>query len=308
MLVAMTGTTGYVGSSIVRKLRRRDHEVRALVRRPERAGPLSDLGVEVVAGDLGDARALRQLVEGAGAVVHLVGIIAVAQGQTFESVHVAGTEAILAAAREKGVGLVAHMSALGARSDPGATAYHRTKWRAEEAVRRSGLAHAILRPSIIAGPGNVPLEMMVRMIRLSPAVPVIGDGRYAMQPVWIGDVAEAVALVLERGDLRGTFDLGGPERLTYHQVLDRLEAALGVHRPRIPVPVAMARLAAAAGTLLPGLAPITADQLQMLLEGSVTADNALPTRFGVTPRPFADVAREICAPFAPRPAAGEGRS
>ena len=305
MLVAITGATGYVGSSIVRKLRRRDHEIRALVRTPERAGRLGDLGVELVAGDLADPDALRRLTSGAGAVVHLVGIIVEAgRGQTFESVHVGGTEALLAAARERGVPLMLHMSALGARGDRDATVYHRTKWRAEEAVRRSGLAHAILRPSLIAGPGNAPLGMMVQMIRLSPVVPVIGDGRYEMQPVWIDDVAEAFALALERDDLRGTFDLGGPERLTYHQILDRLESALGVRRPRIPVPVAMARLAAAAGALLPGLAPITSDQLHMLLEGSVTAENALAARFGVRPRPFAEVAREICAPYVARPAGG----
>jgi uncharacterized protein YbjT (DUF2867 family) len=297
MRIAMTGATGYVGAEVVRRLLRRDHEVRALVRRPERAGKLGDLGVELVAGDLDSPAALRALVEGMSAVVHLVGIIVESGPRSYDAVHVRGTQALLAAAGEAGVPLFAHMSALGARGDAAATKYHRTKWQAEEAVRASGLPHVIVRPSLIAGPGNAALGTVVNLIRFSPVLPVIGDGRYQLQPVWIGDVAEAFALALERPGLRGTFDLGGAERLTYHRVLDHLEAALGVRRRRVSVPVGIARFAAVAGTALPNLAPITPDQLQMLLEGNATADNAIESRFGVRPRPFAEVAREICAPY-----------
>jgi uncharacterized protein YbjT (DUF2867 family) len=301
MLIALTGATGYVGSRVVRKLLRREHEVRALVRRPERAGPLADLGVQLVAGDLRDAGALEALAAGAGAVVHLVGIIVEARGQTFAAVHVTGTRSLLAAATHAGVPLMVHMSALGARAEAGATQYHQTKWQAEEAVRASGLPHVILRPSLIAGPGNAALKTMVDMIRLSPVVPVIGNGRYELQPVWVEDVAEAFALALERPDVRGTFDIAGPERLSYHQLLDQLETALGVHRRRVAVPVGMVRFAAAAGAGLPNLAPITPAQLQMLLEGNTTDRNALEASFGVRPRPFAEVAGEICAPYAARP-------
>ncbi len=303
MRIAMTGATGYVGRHVASRLLRREHGVRALVRSPGRAGPLADRGVELVAGDLADAGALGSLVEGADAVVHLVGIIAESGRQTYDAVHLRGTEALLGAAREARTPLFVLMSALGARGSPEATRYHRTKWQAEEAVRASGLAHAILRPSVIAGPGNAAIRMMVDMIRLLPVVPVIGDGRYAMQPIWVEDVAEIVARILERDDLRGSFDLAGPERLTYHQVLDRLEDALGVKRRRISVPVGVARFAALAGTALPNLAPITSDQLQMLLEGAATESSATGTRFGLQPRPFAEVAREICSPWAARPPA-----
>ena len=298
MRIAMTGVTGYVGSEILGKLLRRDHDVRALVRHPERAGPLADRGVELVSGALGDPAALRALVDGASAVVHLVGIIAESGAQTFEAVHVRGTQALVAAARDAGVPLFVQMSALGARGDAAATAYHRTKWQGEEIVRASGLPHVIVRPSLVAGPGNAVLGIMVNMIRFSPILPVIGNGRYELQPVWIGDVAESFALALERPDLRGSFDIGGAERLTYHQVLDHLEAALGVQRRRVSVPVGIARFAAMAGTALPHLAPITPEQLQMLLEGNTTPDNALQTRFGIQPKAFAEVAHELCAPYA----------
>ncbi len=302
MLIALTGATGFLGPWVVRKLLRREHELRALVRRPERAGTLGDLGVHVVAGDVRDADTLPALVEGVDAIVHLAAIILETGGQTFETVHVAGTQSLIAAAKDAGVRLLVHMSALGARGATEATRYHRTKWRAEESVRASGLPQVILRPSLIAGPGSVPLGRMLDMIRLSPVVPVIGDGRYELQPVAAEDVAEAVALALERPDLRGTFDIAGPERLSYHQMLDQLEAALGVRRRRVAVPVGVARFAAAAGTALPNLAPITSEQLQMLLEGSTTDRNALEAPFGVPPRRFVEVAEELCAPYAARPA------
>ena len=303
MIVALTGATGFVGGAVLRRLLRREHQVRVLARNPDRAGQLRDYGaVELVAGDLGDEAALRALVAGAEAVVHLVGIIAPRGRQTFERVHVEGTASLAAAARTAGVSRFLHMSALGARADATATAYHRTKAAGEEAVRRNMPGHVILRPSLIAGPGNVPLRMMINIVRLAPVVPVIGDGRYRMQPVWLEDVAEAFALAVEREDLSGTFDIAGPEPLTWHAMLDRIEEALGVRRRRVGVPLGFVRLSAAAGLALPDLSPITPDQLQMLLEGSTTEANALATVFGVTPRPFAQVVRELCAPYAPRPA------
>jgi uncharacterized protein YbjT (DUF2867 family) len=136
------------------------------------------------------------------------------------------------------------------------------------------------------------------MLRLSPLVPVIGNGLYQLQPVAADDVADAFVTAVEDRGIAGTFDIAGAEALTYHQVLDALEEALGVRRQRVAVPVAIVRFAAHAGMVLPNLNPITPDQLQMLLEGSVTAANALPSVFGISPRRFADVAREICAPWA----------
>jgi len=302
MKIAITGATGFVGGAVLRRLLRRGHEVRALVRNPKGAGRLNDLGaVESVAGSLDDEAAVRALVAGTDAVVHLVGIIVEKGPQTFHHVHVEGTERLMAAARATGVPRFVHMSALGARPDAGGTSYHRTKAAGEEAVRRAGPAHVILRPAFIAGAGNVPLAMMVRLIRFAPVVPVVGDGRYLMQPISIEDVAEAFALAVERADLAGSFEIAGPEQLPWDRMLDQLETALSVHRVRLHVPLPLVRLAALAGSVAPGLAPITPEQLQMLLEGSVSSANAIATTFGITPRSFAEVAREICAPYAPAP-------
>lgn len=299
MRIALTGATGFVGSGVLGRLLRRGHEVRVLVRDQTRAARLRDFGaVEVVAGSLGDEAALRSLVAGTEAVVHLVGIIAETKGQTYQTVHVEGTARLVAAAAAAGARRFVHMSALGARADAAATAYHRSKAAGEDVVRRSGLSHAIVRPAIIAGPGNVPLKLMCDLLRLAPVLPVVGDGRYRIQPVSLDDVAEVFAIALERPDLVGSFDVAGPEQLTWHEMMDRLEAALGVKRPRLGVPLPLVRLGAFLGDLAPDLAPITTEQLQMLLEGATTAENAIETRFGIRPRPFGEVAREMCGRYA----------
>jgi NADH dehydrogenase len=305
MKVAVTGGTGFVGRHVITHLLQREHEVRALVRDPAAHGWLRDRsGVEVVRGDLQDTDALLRLTAGADAVIHLVGIILEVGRQTYERVHLHGTQAVLLAARDQGVRRFVHMSALGARPDPGATAYHRTKFSAEEAVRASGLSHAVMRPGLVAAPENEVLKILVTMLRFAPVVPVIGNGLYQLQPVAAEEVADAFVTAVERTDIQGTFDLAGPSPLTYHQLLDTLEEALGVRRPRVPVPVSVVRFAAYAGMVLPHLNPVTPDQLQMLLEGNTTTANALAPVFGIAPRPFGEVAREVCAPWAAvRPAA-----
>ena len=205
---------------------------------------------------------------------------------TFEAVHVEGTRRLLTAAREAGVRRFVHMSAVGARDEPGATRYHRTKWRAEELVRSSGLSHAIFRPSIISGPENRPIRTLARLHRWSPLVPVFGDGGFAMQPVWIGDVALAFALAAERPALSGVFELGGPATLTYEEFVRAIGRAAGHPRPLVHVPLAVARAAAAALGVMGPLAPLTLDQLQMLVEGSATPANALESTFGIWALPF----------------------
>ena len=216
MLIAVTGATGFVGRHITTMLARRGHAVRALVRRPTQARALESLGVELVPGGLADVAALTALTRGANAVVHLVGIIVEASGVTFHAVHVEGTRRVLEAAGRAGVERFVHMSAVGARDEPGATPYHRTKWHAEQLVRTSGLSHALFRPSIISGPESAPIRTLARLHRWSPVVPVFGDGHYPTQPVWVEDVALAFALAVEQPTLSGAFQLGGPPATPAH--------------------------------------------------------------------------------------------
>jgi len=296
VLIAVTGATGFVGRHIAAVLTRRGHAVRALVRRPIPARNLESLGVELVPGDLADVAALTTLTRGAHAVVHLVGIIVEQGPATFHAVHVDGTRRVVEAARQAGIERFVHMSAVGARDEPSATPYHRTKWHAEELVRASGLSHAVFRPSIISGPESAPIRTLALLHRWSPVVPVFGDGRFPTQPVWVEDVALAFALSVERPALSGAFELGGPQVLTYEEFLLAIGRAAGHPRPLVHVPLALARAAAGAFDLLGAAAPLTSDQLQMLVEGSATPANAIESVFGIRPVPFEQGLTRYLAP------------
>jgi NADH dehydrogenase len=286
VLIAVTGATGFVGRHVAAALVRRGHTVRVLVRDSRRATVLQPLAIQIVTGDLADSAALTALLRGANAVVHLVGIIVEAGRATFEAVHVEGTRRVLTAARDAGATRWVHMSAVGARDEPTATRYHRTKWRAEELVRASGLGHAIFRPSIISGPESAPIRTLARLHRWSPAVPVFGDGRFPTQPVWIEDVVLAFARAAENPALTGVFELGGPEVLSYENFLRAIGRAAGHPRRLVHVPLVVARAAARVFDRLGPVAPLTSDQLQMLVEGSATPANAIESAFGIRPLPF----------------------
>lgn len=286
MQIAVTGATGFVGRHVAALLARRGHSVGALVRNPIRAQALQNVQVELVAGDLSDPGVLAVLARDATAIVHLVGIIVESGRATFRGVHVEGTRRLLAAAREAGVPRFVHMSAIGARPGAGATPYHRTKWEGEELVRASGLSYAIFRPSIISGPENVPIRTLARLHRWSPVVPMFGDGRFPTQPVWIEDVALAIALAAENTRFTGAFELGGPKPITYEAFVRAIGRAAGHPRPFARLPLPVARLAARVFDLLGPAAPFTSDQLQMLVEGAATPANAIESVFDITPLPF----------------------
>lgn len=287
MRIALSGGTGFVGGHLAVELVRRGHDVVALVRSAARAAALRSLGVETVEGDVTEGVGLNGWLSGCRVVVHLVGVIEERGDATFERVHVTGTRNVVRAAEEAGVGEIVHMSALGADDRPGASGYHRTKRVAERAVEESGLAHTIFRPSVIYGPGDGFVSLLAKLLRWSPAIPLVGDGRFRLQPLWVGDLSTAFRQAVEREDLRGeTFEIGGPDRIAYREVLRTIARVQGTPRPLVPFPVAFFRAAAAAGAALPIPVPITPDQLRMLLEENVTDRNAIGDVFGIEPVPF----------------------
>jgi NADH dehydrogenase len=185
------------------------------------------------------------------------------------------------------------MSAVGARADDGATAYHRTKWQAEELVRGSGLPAVVLRPSVISGPESAPIRTLARLHRWSPVIPIFGDGHFPIQPVWIEDVALAFALAVERADIVSTLELGGPAVLTYQEFVRAIGRAARHPRPFVHVPLSLVRGVARACDPLGPAAPITSIQLRMLVEGSGTPANAISTVFGIRPLPFEEGLRRF---------------
>lgn len=286
MIIGLTGASGFVGRHIVDLLVERGHRPRVLVRHSARLPFRRPDAVDVVTSSLADRTALQSLARGADAVIHLVGIIAERGAATFAAVQVEGTRAVAAAAREAGVQRLVLMSAIGARDDAGATPYHRAKAAAEQVVAASGVPHVVFRPSFISGPGNVPIATLARLHRFAPLIPIFGNGRFLIQPVWIGDVAQAFALAAEGSGRTGTHELGGPSPITYEEFVRAIGRAAGHPRRYVHVPLALVRMAARLFDPLGPWAPITSDQLQMLVEGSATPHNAIESVYGIKPLGF----------------------
>ncbi len=285
-MILVTGGTGFVGRHLIRRLRAEGLTVRAAVREPGRADSLRETGAEVVRGDVSDPASLTAAAEGCDRVVHLVGIIQEGRGFTFRSIHVEGTRHVLEAAGRAGVKQFFYQSALGAREN-GTSAYHRTKWEAEELVRAAGIPFTILRPSLIYGPGDLFTVRLAEMIRLSPVLPVIGRGAARVQPIHIDDVTACIAKAVRGGSfLNRTFEIGGPDRLTYEEVTRAIADALGVKRPVVHLPMIVIRsVARIAESVLPK-PPVTTEQLIMLQEDNVCEMTDIRESFGVEPAEF----------------------
>jgi NADH dehydrogenase len=262
--VLVTGGTGFVGTAIVHELRARGRHVRVLARRPERARRLEGWGAEVVAGDVTDPVSLTAAAAGCSDVVHLVALIA-GRPADFAQVMTQGTRNVLHAAEQAGVRRFVLMSALGTGEGTNdAVPYFAAKRLMEEAVRASALEHVIFRPSFVFGAQGGLLPTLMRQVRWSPVVTVIGDGRQRAQPIWLDDVATYFALALDepRAAAR-TFELGGPDVVTWDELYRLIARVLGKRRRLVHVPFRLARLGASVPQLIPRT-PLTPDHVDML--------------------------------------------
>ena len=250
-MILVTGGTGFVGPKVVHALRAQDRPVRLLARRPEQEEQGRSLGCEVVQGDMTDAESLRRAVEGCEAVVHLVALPPFADPKAIERVMTQGTRDLVAAAKEAGVGRLVLMSALGASEETVEVApYYAAKWAMEQTARESGLEHVIFRPSFIFGRDGGLLAQQIKIVRLSPVTPVLS--RHRMQPIWVDDVAAFFAKAVSTpAAANRTFDLGGPDRLTWAELHERIRRILGKRRLAIGMPVGLLKAGAAVGGLLP---------------------------------------------------------
>ncbi|MFM8819242.1 MAG: complex I NDUFA9 subunit family protein [Phenylobacterium sp.] len=289
-LVTVFGGSGFIGTQVVRALARRGARVRVAVRQPHLANAMRLMGdvgqVEVVQANIRDAASVQRAVEGADAVINLVGLLYETGRQTFQSVHVDAAGTIARASAEAGARLV-QMSALGADA-ASSSRYARTKAAGEAAVREILPSAVVLRPSIVFGPGDDFFNKFGEMAVVSPFLPLIGGGRTRFQPVYVGDVARAVASVALDAQYAGrTFELGGPGVFTFREILDLIQKETGRRRLYAPLPFPLATLV---GTLCSPLAltplapPLTADQVELLKTDNVVSGQAPGLAdLGVTP-------------------------
>lgn len=297
MRVAVIGGTGFVGVHLVERLLGEGHRPRLLVR-PGSGHTLEQAAeCEIVLGDLAQSGALARCLEGTDAVIYLIGLLREfpAQGITFEAMQREGVEHTIAEARAQGVERFLLMSANGVRPD--GTAYQRTKFQGEEALKASGLRWTIFRPSVIFGDPRGRMELCSQLKRdiIDSPLPAplffsgwlpTGAGDFQLAPVAVEDVAAAFTLALGNADTESqTYSLCGPDRLSWRSILETIAAACGRSKWMLPAP-ALA-VGAVAGLLdrFPWF-PITQDQLQMLLEGNVCAGNDGFARLGLTPTHF----------------------
>jgi uncharacterized protein YbjT (DUF2867 family) len=268
--VLVTGGTGFVGPHVVRALVGAGHHVRVLERRPGTAASLPEH--EAVQGDVTDAASLRRAVEGVDAVVHLVAILSGSRRE-FQRVMEQGTRDLVTAAKEAGVGRFVLMSALGTTEETkDLVPYYGAKWSMERTVKDAGIEHVIFRPSFVFGRGGA-LQQFTRIARLAPVTPIVGPGTQRIQPIWVEDVASYFAAAVERPEAANrTFELGGPDVVSWNEFWERLKRSLGLQRPSVHVPVGLMRMQAVALERLPK-PPVTRDQLTMLEAGDNVVSN-----------------------------------
>jgi len=281
-VILVTGGTGFIGPRVVHALRERDKEVRALVRNPsgKAATTLAAWGAELVRGDMTDRESLRGAVEGSEVVVHLVAIRQ-GSGEQFRRVMEEGTRDLVAAAKEAGAKRFVLMSALGTTEETkDLVPYYDAKWEEEQAVSGSGLEHVIFRPSFVFAKDGGILPTFRRLAKVAPVTPITGSGKQRIQPIWIDDVAAYFAQSVDKPEAaNGTFELGGPDAVSWNEFWARLKRALGQRRPSVHVPMALMRANALVTERLPGNIPLTRDLLTMLEHGDnvVSNDEAVRT-------------------------------
>ena len=296
-LVTVFGGSGFLGRHVVRALAKADYRIRVAVRRPELAGHLQPMGrvgqIHAVQANIRNAASVAAATQDASVVINLVGILFEGGRQSFEAVQAQGAETIARAAADRRARLV-HVSALGA--DPESPSlYAQSKARAEAAVFAAVPHAVVLRPSVVFGPEDAFLNRFAALARFSPLLPLVGGGETRFQPVYVGDVADAIAAAVQGNAMPGTvYELGGPDVRTFRELMEFLLQVIGRKRLLVPIPFALADMQAVLLQLLPNPL-LTRDQVQLLRTDNIVSDVARKEgrtleALGIHPRSMAVIA------------------
>ena len=277
-LVTVFGGSGFVGRHVVRALAKRGYRIRVAVRRPDLAGFLQPLGnvgqISFVQANLRYRNSIDRAVEGADHVINCVGILHESGRNTFDAVQEFGGRAVAEAARNAGATLT-HLSAIGANSGS-QSSYGRTKGRAEAAILSIKPDAVIFRPSVVFGPEDSFFNKFADMARMFPVLPLVGGGKTKFQPVYVEDVAEAVARAVDgKVETGKIYELGGPEVLTFRECLETMLKVTVRKNPLVSLPFGIASMIGSIASLVPFIAPpITPDQVKLLKHDNVVSKEA----------------------------------
>lgn len=289
-LVTVFGGSGFVGTQAVRYLAKAGWRIRVAVRNPNLAYKMRLLGdvgqIDVVQANLRNVPSLERALDGATVALNLVGLLYETGRQGFQAVHVMGAKNIAQVAKAKGVQRLVQMSALGA-DEHSPSKYGRTKAEAEIEVRAVYPGATVVRPSIVFGPSDGFFNKFAAMAQISPALPLIGGGKTLFQPVYVGDVGQALArMVTDPATAGQTYELGGPGTFSFRELLEKMLAETDQRRFLVPIPFPVATLLGKAGELTAFLMapPVTSDQVELLKTDNVVSGQYPGlTDLGVTP-------------------------
>ncbi len=276
-LVTVFGGSGFLGRNVVRALAKRDYRIRVAVRRPELAGHLQPLGrvgqIHAVQANVRYPASVEAAMRDSEIVINLVGTLVESGAQTFDSVQTKGADTIARAAAGAGARMV-HVSAIGA-DENALSAYGRSKAAGEKAVLAAVPSATVLRPSLLFGPEDQFTNRFAALAQISPFLPLIGGGANRLQPVYVGDVAAAVADAVDGKTAAGSvYELGGPEVLTMREIMEIILEITDRKRMLLSLPVGLARAQALFLQFAPGMFKLTPDQVAMLQSDNVVSDAA----------------------------------
>lgn len=306
-IVTIIGGTGFVGRYVVKRLAAAGYTIRVIARHPDAALHLKTSGhvgqIVLMSGDLADPETLVGKLDYSYAVINLVGVLFESGRQSFSHLHAQGAEKLAQMAKAAGAQRFVHLSALGIDKAKGSN-YARSKLLGEKAVLAAFPEATILRPSIIFGPEDNFYNQFATMAGIAPALPLIGGGKTKFQPVYVGDVAQAVEVCLARPEAMGaTYELGGPRVYSFQEILEYILQTIGKKRPLVPLPFAIAKFKACFLELMPRPL-LTRDQVTLLKTDNIVTPGAPGfAQLGISPTAVEIIVPEYLSRFQRKTAA-----
>jgi len=295
-MIFIAGASGFVGGHLVDYLIQKGDRVRCLARSEGAQKSLAAKGAEVISGDITHPETLNNILRPEDFVVHLVGIIEEKGSATFDSIHCKGTTNLVAEAKRAGVRHFFYQSALGA-DRASWSGYLKTKAEAEEIVKQSGLGYTIFRPSLIIGPWDGFTKKLSELLKLSPVLPIPGEGKAKFQPVYIKDWLTCIGKVIENPEAyASTYEIGGPEHLSYLEIVEKLSRAMGHNRPAFKIPMGLMKLGASVFEKILTVPPVTSDQLRLLEQDNICDPKTIEKNFGFVPLGYDEALKEFISP------------